>query len=531
MVHQARLESSNLCEFHYCASTFFAATIIKRKLAENTMNSDAREFPKIDIEAQPVQDILVDMDILQQDISAIHGEAWDEARNAPDADDPLVAALIQWLGKDRVMEMTPFECDHLRNAVSRLPDPVGPQSFAWDAIKEPSDIRRVSEAVVIYRRFNPAAVAISEALGNNDEVRRIIASQAGQPHEVFGDFVKAKRSDLQHVTTLKSRIDGLRTPFASLFGKEEISIEAAVVAITAAKGIGESLHHMRSGLALVEPVADEHLEAMDKLRRHTVTAADKVARITGINPMRYSPAVLSGVRRSLGPDATGDYDAAIEGLGGVLDGNEELIEQSRIAFTEFFAQTGAFNLLLTQMGLTTDDLPALLANVLVRRHLVSAARTAGIEWEAVKDDLSLAAKASYEEIEEYVLQADAPGMTGHLRAVSKNRMARPLNQVAKAAHSHIITQEFWLSAADRVVDVQDDLRFVDLREVLRMEPEIDTAKQLLKDCGANTSDDVTELQNHLEWMISAFALPINDEAVESIITSKAEVIPMRLCKA
>jgi hypothetical protein len=505
--------------------------MIERKSAENTMNSDSKELQRIDIEAQPVPDVLVDFDVLQQDISAIHGEAWDEARNAPDANDPLVAALIQWLGKDRVMEMTPFECDHLRSAVSRLPDPVGPQSFAWDAIKQPADIRRVSEAVVIYRRFNPAAVAISEALGNNDEVRRIINSQAGQPDEVFADFVRSKRSDLSHVAALKDRIDGLRKPFKSLFGKEEISIEAAVVAITAAKGIGQSLHHMRTGLVLGNPVAEEHLEAIDKLRRHIVIAADKVDRITGINPMRYSPAVLSGVRRSLGPDATGDYDAAIEGLGGGLDSNEELIEQSRLAFTEFFDQTGAFNLLLTQMGLTTDDLPSLLANVLVRRHLVSAARTAGIAWESVREDLSLCAQASYEDVQDFVARANVPGMTGHLRAVSKNRMARPLAQVAKAAHSHIITQEFWLSAADRVVQVQDDLRFVDLREVLRMEPEIDNAKQLLKDCGANISDDVTELQHHLEWMISAFALPINDEAVESIITSKAEVIPMRLCKA
>ncbi len=494
------------------------------------MLDDSKEMPKIDIEALPVQDVVVEHDILQHDISALHGVAWDDVRRAPDAADPLIAALIQWLGKDRVMEMTAVECDHLRNAVSRLPDPVGPKSFAWNAIKEPADIRRVSEAVVTYRRFNQAAVAISEALGNNDEVRRIIMSQAGQPHEQFGAFVAAKRTELKHVSTLKTRIDGLRKPFADLFGKEDLSIEGAVVAITAAKGIGESLHHMRSGLALQQPIADEHLEAMDKLRRHIVSSADKVDRITGINPMRYSPSVLSGVRRSLGPDATGDYYAAIEGLGGIIDDGGELAEESRIAFTEFFDQTGAFNLLLTQIGLNAVDLPAILANVLVRRHLVSAARTAGIDWDAIKEDLSLAAKASYDDLAAFVARAEAPGMTGHLRAVSKNRMARPLAQVAKAARDHIVTQEYWLTAADRVVQVQDDLRFVDLREVLRMEPEIDNAKRLLKERGANNSDDVTELQMHLEWMISAFALPINDEAVEAIISSKADVIPMRLCK-
>jgi hypothetical protein len=495
------------------------------------MMTNVKEMPKIDIEALPDQDVAIDQHILERDISSIHGTGWDELRNAPDPNDPLISALIQWLGRDRVMEMSAVECDHLRHSVGRLPEPVSQTSFAWDAIKQPGDIRRVSQAVVVYRNFNPAAVAISEAMGNNEDVRRIIVSQADHPEQQFSDYVASKQRELLHVTRLKDRIDALKGPLTNLFGKDEVSIEAAVVVIAASQGIARSFQHMRSGLALPTAVVDEHLEALDLMRRQIVVAADRVYRITDINPMQYSLSVLSGVRRSIGPDATGDYYAAIEGLGGVIGNDEGLIDQSRSAFELFFEQNAAFNLLITQLGLTVDDVPALLANVLLRRHLVTAAKSAGIAWEDVREDLSLVAKASFEELQAFVEIANQPGMTGHLRAVSKNRMARPISQVAKAARNHIVTQEYWLGAAERVIQVQDDLRFVDLREVLRMEPEIDNARQLLKDCGAHTAADVDELQAHLEWMISAFALPISDDAVEAIISTKAEVIPMRLCKA
>lgn len=488
----------------------------------------SKDLPLIDIEAEPIADVSVDLELQQEDISAIHGEQAEDFSAAPDLDDPLVKALVQWLGRDKVLEMSVAECDALKNSLSRLPEPVPPSSFAWGAIKEPRDIRRVSEAVVLYSQFNTGAVAISEALGNNDEVRRIIRSDAGRPEQLFKGFVDGKRNDLARVAKLKDRIEALAAPFTNLFGKSELSIEATIVAVTAAPGVRQSLQHLNAGLKLQKPVKDDVLGEMDKLRRHIVAAADKVRRVTGINPMQYSLAVLSGVRRSLGEDATADYFAAIEGLGGIIEGDNRDIEDSKKAFLEFFQQSSAFTLLLTQLGLSVDEMPALLGNILARRHLMSAARTAGVPWQRVAEELSLAATAGLEEIKGFVEIAHMPGMTGQLKAVSKGKLQRPLADVARAAHVHIVNEEFWLTAAERVIGVQDDLRFVDLREVLRMEPEIDAAKKLLKESGANTSDDIEELHVHLEWMISAFALPISDEAVAAIIASKAQVIPMRL---
>lgn len=487
--------------------------------------------PKIDIEAPAGPDVNVDLDVAQEDVLAIHGS---RHRPAPvmeiDRDDPLVAALIQWLGLDKVAEMTAQEIDVLRQMLLRLPEAVATTSFAWDVITKPSDVRRLAEAVDLYRRFNQIAVRLSEAMGNNTEIRQVIKAETTDLGRTLASFVAAKRENMSRVTGLSDRVDALMGKFDTLFGRRDLSIAATIVAATAGQTLQDSMPHLATGFLLPTNLSDETLGELDKLRRHIVSAAEKIRRITGINPMQYSNAALSGVKRSLGDDASGDFRFAVEGLGGLVETDDDLIVASQ-AFLSLFQQMSAFDHILAEYNLCPADVPQLLAHILMRRHFMTAARYAQIEWSEVAYELAISPSAVFDDIVAFAEAAQAPGLTGQLRAVAAGKLQRPLDEVVKAARKHIVTQEYWLVAGDQLTAIDEGIRFIDLQEVLRMEPEIDTAREALKNVGANTRSDVDLLERHLDWMTRAFALPISDEAIKVIIDTKAEIIPLRLCDA
>lgn len=487
-------------------------------------------LPKIDIEAPALPDVSIDAELAKADVSALHGDGEARALATLDRDSPLIEALIQWLGLDKVSELSQQEIDVLAQMVSRMPEPVAPASFAWDVIQQPNDVRRIASAVDIYRRFNHAAVLLSEAMGSNDGIRDIIRSDDGDAGRTLLSHIEGKRAHMQSVTRLADRLDGLLGAFCAMFAKPDLSIAATVVAVSAAQTLDESIVHFEGGFSLPISIDDEGLSEVDKLRRHIVAAADKIRRMTGINPMQYSNAALSGVRRSLGEDASGDFVFAIEGLGGSINDDQDIIDSSQ-AFLSFFQQTSAFNHILNGFGIEQDQVPQLLAHVLIRRHFMTAARCAGIDWAEVSQELAISINANFQDVESLVATANYTGLTGQLNAVAAGRLQRPLDEVVKAARKHIVTQEYWLTAGDHLTSLDPEIRFADLKEVLRLEPGIDAAKEALKAVGANTSQDVDVLEKHVEWMTRAFALPITDEAVEAVIATKAEIIPMRLCSA
>ena len=485
--------------------------------------------PKIDIEAPAGPDISVDLEVAQEDVLAIHGTKHrPEGEVDLDRDDPLVAALIQWLGLEKVGEMTSHEIDVLRQMLGRLPEPVASTSFAWDVITKPNDVRRLAESVDLYRRFNQTAVKLSDAMGNNADIRQVIKGETTDLGRTLASFIDAKRENMSRVKTLADRVDNVMVQFAPLFGRKDLSIAATIVAITAGQTLQDSMKHLSTGFTLPVKLTDDTLGEIDKLRRHIVSAADKIRRITGVNPMQYSNAALSGVKRSLGEDASGDFRFAIEGLGGVAQSDDDLVVASQ-AFLSLFQQMSAFDLILAEFNLSSDDVPQVLAHVLMRRHFMTSARYAEIEWSEIADELAITPTATIQDVEALAAAVQTPGLTGQLAAVSSGKLIRPLDEVVRAARKHIVTQEYWLVAGDQLTDIDDGIRFIDLQEVLRMEPEIDAAREALKAVGANTRADVDALERHLEWMTRAFALPISDDAVNAIIETKAEIIPLRLC--
>ncbi len=486
---------------------------------------------KIDIEAltKPVADVSVDGEFIQEDASSIHGDAWHVARNSDiDLSDPVVAALVQWLGRDKVLEFSVEEIEYLRKMIARLPEPVPASSFAWNVVKTPADVRKIIEPVVIYRRFNQAAVKLSEIMGNNHEIRQIIKSPDVDPGKTLASYLKEKQKNHFNVVDFAKRLAEVKSVFEVMFAQPGLSINATVVAAAAAQTIPQSLNHLKCGFVLPVTLSDGRLAELDKMRRHIVSAAEKVKRMCGINVMKLSTPALAGVKRSLGGESSGNFAFAIEGLGGRIEDERHLVQLSQ-AFLSYFQLSETFTLTMQELGLDRDCEPQLIARLLLRRHFMSAARSADIEWDYVADELGVASTADFMSLQLFLDALETPGLTGQLKAVASKTMDRPLEDAANAARRHIVTNEYWMDVAERIANFDPDIRFLDLREMLRMEPEIEAARLALHEVGANTSDDVDALERHLDWMTMAFALPISDDAIEAVVQTHAEIIPMRLC--
>lgn len=484
---------------------------------------------KIDIEATAAPDVTVDAEVIAEDVVAIHGdEGFRPQQGHLDTDSPFFAALSQWFGQVVASAMSVNEVETLKRMITRLPDPVPQTSFAWDVVKKPNDIRHLAEAIDLYRRFNQVAVQLSDAMGANTEIRNVIRAEKHDIGRTFASYIAEKRENMSKVEALSKVALDLTSHFQEIFAKKELSISAAIVAVVGLQSAEESREYLASGFNIPREMPDTALAEIDRLRKHIVSSAEKIRRITGVNPMSYSMTALSGVSRSLGEDASGDFRFAVEGLGGSVNADDDLLAASQ-AFKAFFEQNREFDCLLQEHGLDQVDVPALLSHVLMRRHFMTAAREANIQWSEIQDELVISNETDFQRIAEFLKAGSRSGITGQLLAVAAGKLDRPLADVVKAARKHIVTQEYWLVAGELLTAIDDGIRFVDLQEVLRMEPEIDQARQALLAVGAKTRDDVDVLERHVDWMTRAYALPISDEAVNSIIETKSGIIPLTIC--
>jgi hypothetical protein len=158
---------------------------------------------------------------------------------------------------------------------------------------------------------------------------------------------------------------------------------------------------------------------------------------------------------------------------------------------------------------------------------MTSAQTVGVPWSEVAAELSVSPTARLATLEDLVLHVAEDGLTGRLKAVAKGYQKR-VGDVLDAGVHHVTTKRYWMDAGERVIDIDPEISIGDLKELVRIEPQIGQAKELLKSCGATSRDDIDTLERHLEWMTSAYALPVDDTAFDAIIASKAEVIPLRL---
>lgn len=480
----------------------------------------------IDVEAAPEEDFSVPADVAEYDVASIHGEGWDE-RAPHDPSDPAVRSLGQWLGAEAVASMSRADLDALRRAVSMLPDPEPEDSFVWNAIKSPEDVTKVAEAIVGYRQFDVAALVISDAMGANGQFRKV-ARLSRQPADMrIADLVAVERRSLEPVYGIVEGVDRVAEAMEGLFGRHDFTVGAAWSVLAAESAIRRALPMMSAGFVLPRPPRDHELEGLDRIRRRIVAAADAAKAACGVYPLEYSDGVLSGVRRSLSERRAGDFVFAVQALGGRVEGRERLSDAGR-AFAAYFAAQDGFAEAAKAMGFAGEDLGTLLSHVMLRRCLRSGARSAGVEWAAVAEQLCARTDMDAEEAEDLVSRLCLPGLSGRLRGACKGDAGRSLAAVREAATRHATRKEYWLAAAVRVAAAAPGATLANVREVMDAEPQIDRYRSVLREYGALTRADVDPLERHLEWMISAYALPVPDEAVERVIETRAAIIPLRL---
>jgi hypothetical protein len=484
----------------------------------------------VDIEAIPDVDLVVPAEVVENDLQSIRGRDWEDAQGAVDAADPLLQSFEQWLGRDAVSRLNLGDFQVLKRAVGMLPDPVAADSFVWDAIKGPSDILRVSEAVMAYRQFDRSALVLAEAMGANTDIRGVLKSTTCGAGNLVRDFVITERLTVDRIAAFNDRLDALVPFMKNMFGDREFTVGAAVTAIAAAKGLERGFSKMEVGFELSRPASEEVLGQLEFFREEMVRGSELVRKACKVAPLRFSLGTLSGVRRSLADDGAGDFRYAVRALGGSLETEEDFLA-AVTAFREFLRNVDDFNRVVVDAGFGLDESSRLLSHVMARRHMKSSSEAAGVPWGNVAAELSIRPDVTLEALRAMVAGVgEDAGLTGRLKSVSRD-YAKKLSSVMEVARHHVVSNRYWMDAADRVVEVDPEVSIEDLRDIIRLEPQIARAKEELKACGAGSGEDIDELEAHLEWMISAYALPVREDAFDAIISSRAEIIPLSLSRA
>ena len=480
----------------------------------------------VDMDALPEGDLSVDAAIVDRDLVAMQGSDWERPDARLDFEDPLVQSLVQWLGRDAVEKLRNDSFQALKRSISMLPDPVEQSSFVWDAIGGPADILKVSEAVLSYRQFDEGALIIADAMGANVEFRGVMRTLDRPEDMPLKNFLALETIAVNNIHAFNERLAALIPFMRGMFGDRDFSVGSAVVVIAAAKGFLRGLSKLESGFALSQPVSDELLGRLEYFREDIVKAAETVKRTCKVNPLRFSLGVLSGVRRSLVPGGAGDFRYAVRAIGGTIETDEDLVAAAD-AFSNYLQNTDDFNVALAAAGLTPEEGPQVVSHIMARRHLMTSAQTVGVPWAEVSTELSVSPDANLAAVEELIAHVADDGLTGRLKAVAKGYSKR-VGDVLDVGRHHVTTRRYWMDAGDRVVEIDPEISIGDIKELVRIEPQIGKAKELLKSCGATSRPDIDILERHLEWMTSAYALPVADEAFDAIISSRAEVIPLRL---
>ncbi|RWL23353.1 MAG: hypothetical protein EOR63_32220 [Mesorhizobium sp.] len=480
----------------------------------------------IDVEAAPHEDVRVSEEVARSDMAAIHGGGWNEEPGQEGFDETLLRSLDQWLGRDHVASMSPRELEALRRGVAKLPEPESEDSFVWGAIRSPEDVPHVAEAVVGYRRFDPNWLDVSDAMGANAHFRREIRS-ARLPRDMdLASLVQRGGDAAKAVEALRGHILALSAAMSGIFAAEQFTLGAGLAALGAMEALRSLPVVSAAECAMGRIPQDEELASLDGLRRRAVVASEAVRKACHVEPLRFSAGALSGVKRSVMDKRAGDFVFAVEALGGSLSDREALAEAGR-AFLAYFAASEAFSAGVLALGFAPHEEGALVARLSIRRCLRSSAREAGLDWEEVSPQLAVRAGTTAAEFHDFLAEATLPSLSGRLMSVCKDR-SRPLAEIAEAARKVSVEKRYWLAAGERVLAVRPKASLGDMREVIDAEPSVAKWRDALKEVGALTRADVDALERHLEWMVSAYALPVPDEALERIVETRAAIVPMRL---
>ena len=479
-------------------------------------NMKSTSLALIDIEAEGRGRRLVTADAVEK-----VGEALGIVAPPPKAamSDAVRGAVEAVLGQGT--SPTEVELAVLSRAVRALP-PVSPrQSFVWTASDGPSEVERLMRAVVVYHRFNVQAVEVSERIGANDDFRRFVR-QCNAPEET--ELREALETERRHVDRISSFMESLNS-FAerasAVFDGAEWDIGSILVLTAAVGGLVHSRAILSDGWDLPHVPSEACLDAVEALRMELSFLSREVRDSHGVNLMGYSLSALSGIRRSLF-DGGADFRSALSTFGIDEEDDDRLVALA--ANVRHFLETcDRLDVTLVEAGYGEADLPAVMNHVLLRKYLVAAAEATGLEWESVAPALRPRATVTPAEFGALLTSIEQDSFSAKLDNISRDRGQSIVNVVLAAEH-YVYSRLYWIDAGARVVACDPGIRLMDLRSILEMEPEIHTNTEVLSRAGAIDREDVGMLEDHLEWLIGVYGLPVPNAAITRIVESRGDAL-------
>lgn len=483
----------------------------------------------IDVEAEATEDPSVPEEVIEADVTALHGETPPAAVAL--LPPPAVAldswkdSVVQWLGRDAVEEAGPTGTAVIMRSLSKMPEAEPEDSFVWSAIGGPGEINEVAAAIMDYRRVDSWALEVIDAMGANGCFRRWIRGSRQPDKTPLHVLVREEERRVEAIERLGARVARLEGAMEAVFGEGPFTVAQGLAALCASRGLISSMPRFHGGFSLSRTPEEAELDALDLARRRAVAAAGEVQKACRVDPLVYSRGVLAGVRRSLDDRRAGDFTFAVESIGGEIHGREGLVDAGR-TFATFFAACDAFSEAASSLGYSPSDEPALLSHVLARRLLASGARAAGVRWEDVSSGLRVRCDLDAEAALAAIQGLGDEGLAGQLSAVTR-QLDHPLAAVLEAGRRVCIERGYRAAAGRRVLAARGAATVGEIRRVMDFEPGMEDCWKRLRSRGVTSRADVDPLERHVMWLVAAYALPVPDEAVTRLVETRGGVLPLR----
>lgn len=493
-------------------------------------------------EAMPMEDWNLGEEQISDVISGLHGTGWkapvetvevihlksSSEETAVMIPHQTASEMSNWLGAKLVNSMKPNEMIVVANAVSKLREPLGVNSFVWSHVQDPSDVRPIKEAIAQRSKYTAATSSISHLMGADANFRATINGMVEDQdrHSQLQSVNDFYRESSLSMIAFYSSLEAVANAFEVIFGVDDMSVEAALVLMASSNGLKESLPMVRGGFELSRPPREDELHTFFELRTAAVKASKAVYDICFVNPIDCSIGVLAGVIRSLSADKAGDFVFAVEALGGRMESKEQIWDASK-AFAEFILADRAFRHAVVTAGYAETEIAALLSHLLVRRQVITSAAVFTIDWRDIDIFFRVKETLSGDEFAKIVEGLSSKDVSGRLYSICKDR-SRRLTDIIDAVKQAAAAKLAFLKTAEVVQQAYPTIEVAEVQEVIGLEPALRDAERALSVYGVNSLQTMSDLEAHLNWMIAVFALPVPDEAVQAVIDSRGAILPPSL---
>lgn len=436
-------------------------------------------------------------------------------------DEAARAAVVGLVGETAADLMSAPEFEVLTSGLSRLPPSAPAESFVWGAVATPKDVDPLVKAVVVYHRFNAGAVEVSERIGANDEFRRFVRQSNAEPNDTLASVIETEQRYVDRIGTFMDGINAMIASAERVFPGGGWTIASLLTLTSAVGGLTHSAGSLGRGWNLLFTPTPRCLDEVEALRIELAYAGGQVNELCGLNLLKYSMPSLSGLRRSLF-EGGADFEATLSSFG--VDGADpDRVVAIAEGVRQFFDLCDRLDGVLTQGGYRAEDMPDVISHVVLRRYLAAAAEANGVEWSSVEEQLRPGSSVSPEAVAALLEALRAEGFSSKLESISRDKGQSIVNVLLAAEH-YVYSRQYWIDAGKRVLAHDPEIRMVDLRAILEMEPEIHGNTEMLAKAGAICRADVDELEGHLEWLIAVYSLPLSNAAVSKIVATRGEAV-------